>query len=107
MPRSRARSTQSCMAVLVLWAIGAGAWLPLLEVVCRVAKKTEINVYKAVTYTCSCSQFALWTSSGSDLHELAWPIGPVLFKFFSNSDFSNSDGQMILAMDALPGAAPS
>ena len=38
----QSRTRQAELFVLVLWAVGAGGWLPLLEVVCQVANKSEL-----------------------------------------------------------------
>ena len=38
----QSRTLQAELLVLVLWAVGAGGWLLLLEVVCGFASKSEM-----------------------------------------------------------------
>lgn len=60
----QSRMRQAELFVLVLWAVGAGGWLPLLEVVCQVASISELYFCKAVYY--ARSWYAIWASSRSD-----------------------------------------
>lgn len=55
----QSRTRQAELFVLVLWAVGAGAWLPPLEVVCRVASKSEYNFVRLSITHAAGAQYGL------------------------------------------------